>query len=161
MYSIRVKRLRVKGQRKLDRNITNNVITKNKLMNAKYQSFEDLLIWKESMRNCVEIYRLFKECRDFGFKDQIQRAAVSVPSNISEGYERQTDKEFIQFLFIAKGSNAELRTQLYLAIELGYVEKKSGLEFVENTRKISGMIQGLIKVRKENIIKIKNGEKVK
>ena len=130
-------------------------------MNAKYQSFEDLLIWKESMRHCVEIYRLFKECRDFGFKDQIQRAAVSVPSNISEGYERQTDKEFIQFLFIAKGSNAELRTQLYLAIELGYVEKKSGLELVENTRKISGMIQGLIKVRKENIIKIKNGEKVK
>lgn len=66
----------------------------------KYQSFEDLLIWKESMRLSLDIYRIFKECKDFGLRDQIQRASVSVPSNISEGFERQTDKEFIQFLFI-------------------------------------------------------------
>lgn len=92
-----------------------------------YQSFEDLLIWKESMRFSVEIYKLFRDSRDFGFRDQIQRASVSVPSNIAEGFERQTDKEFVQYLFIAKGSNGELRTQLYLAIELKYIERKEGL----------------------------------
>jgi four helix bundle protein len=113
-----------------------------------YQSFEDLLIWKESMRLSVEIYQLFKECRDFGFKDQIQRASVSVPSNIAEGFERQTDKEFVQFLFIAKGSNGELRKQLYLAIELKFIEKKPGLEMIEKAKKISSMIQNLIKVRR-------------
>ncbi|WP_221394023.1 four helix bundle protein [Dyadobacter sp. NIV53] len=114
-----------------------------------YQSFEDLMIWKESMRFSVEIYQLFKDSRDFGFIDQIQRASVSVPSNIAEGFERQTDKEFVQFLFIAKGSNGELRTQLYLAIELKYIDKKIGIEMIERARKISSMIQNLIKVRRE------------
>lgn len=113
-----------------------------------YQSFEDLLIWKEAMRFSVEIYQLFRESRDYGFKDQIQRASVSVPSNIAEGFERQTDKEFVQYLFIAKGSNGELRTQLYLAIELKYIEKKTGIEMIEKARKISSMIGNLIKVRR-------------
>ncbi len=67
------------------------------------------------MQLCVDVYALLKDCRDYSFRDQIQRSAVPVPSNIAEGFERQTDKEFVQFLFIAKGSCAELRTQLYLA----------------------------------------------
>ncbi len=122
----------------------------------KYQSFEDLLIWKESMRLSIDIYKLFKDCKDFGLRDQIQRASVSVPSNISEGFERQTDKEFIQFLFISKGSIAELRTHLYLSIELKYIDKKEGQVLFEKAKKISSMIQNLIKVRKLNLIKNKN-----
>jgi len=106
-----------------------------------YQSFEDLFIWKEAMRFSLEVYQLFRDSKDFGFRDQIQRASVSVPSNIAEGFERQTDKEFVQFLFIAKGSNGELRTQLYLAIELKYIEKKTGIEMIERAKKLSGMIR--------------------
>ncbi len=113
-----------------------------------YQSFEDLLIWKESMRLSLDIYKLFKDCKDFGLKDQIQRASVSVPSNISEGFERQTGKEFIQYLFIAKGSVAEVRTQIYLSVELNYIDKKQGQVLIEKAKKISSMIQNLIKVRR-------------
>ena len=89
---------------------------------AKGSYFEDLEMWKEGMQVCVRVYELLKDCKDFGFRDQIQRSAVSIPSNIAEGYERQTDKEFIHFLFIAKGSCGELRTQLYLAKELKYIQ---------------------------------------
>lgn len=116
--------------------------------NTPKQTFEDLLIWKESMKMCIEIYRLFKESRDFGFKDQVQRTSVSVPSNIAEGFERKSSKEFIQYLYIAKASNGELRTQLLLAIELNIIEEKTGLNLVERAKKISAMIQSLINVRK-------------
>ncbi len=117
-------------------------------MEKKNQTFEDLIVWKESMKLGIEIYKLFKNCRDFGFRDQIQRSSISVPSNIAEGFERQTDKEFIQFLFIAKGSNGELRTQLYLAMELDYIDKQIALEKIEIAKKISIMIYKVIKVRK-------------
>lgn len=116
--------------------------------NIPKQTFEDLLIWKESMKMCIEIYRLFKESRDFGFKDQVQRTSVSVPSNIAEGFERQSSKEFIQYLYIAKASNGELRTQLLLAIELNIIEEKTGLNLVERAKKISAMMQSLINIRK-------------
>lgn len=116
--------------------------------NTPKQTFEDLLIWKESMKMCKEIYRLFKDSRDFGFKDQVQTTSVSVPSNIAEGFERQSSKEFIQYLYIAKASNGELRTQLLLAIELNIIEEKTGLNLVERAKKISAMIQSLINIRK-------------
>jgi four helix bundle protein len=92
------------------------------------------------MRVSVDIYKLFRGCKDYGFRDQIQRASVSVSSNIAEGFERQTDKEFAPFLFIANGSNVELRTQLYLAIELVYIDKQTGVEMIEKAKKISSMI---------------------
>lgn len=101
------------------------------------------------MELCIDVYKSLKECRDFGFKDQIQRAIVSVPSNIAEGFERQTDKEFVQYLFIAKGSCGEVRTQLYLASELGYIEKLQVEELISKARKLASMIQNLIKVRRE------------
>lgn len=100
------------------------------------------------MELCVEIYKSLRDCRDFGFKDQIQRAVVSVPSNIAEGFERQTDKEFVQYLFIAKGSCGEVRTQLYLASELKYLEKQQAEDLIKKAQKLSSMIQNLIKVRK-------------
>ena len=76
----------------------------------KIQKFEDLNVWKESVKLSVNIYKALKNCKDFGLRDQIQRSAVSIPSNISEGFDRKGNKEFIQFLYIAKGSCSELRT---------------------------------------------------
>ena len=100
--------------------------TEERVMENSVHKFEDLNVWKEAMQLTVDIYKQLFACKDYGFKDQIQRAAVSIPSNIAEGYDRQTNKEFIQFLFIAKGSCAELRTQLYLAIALKYIDNESG-----------------------------------
>ncbi|MDH6305670.1 four helix bundle protein [Parabacteroides sp. PF5-5] len=111
--------------------------------------FEDLNIWKEGMRLSVSIYYLFRDCKDYGLKDQIQRAAVSIPSNISEGYERQTNKEFIQFLYIAKGSCGELRTQLYLAKELAYIQQDNFIVLLDKAKHLSSMINNFIKARRE------------
>jgi four helix bundle protein len=111
----------------------------------KIKQFEDLDIWKESMITCIKIYKLMENCRDFSFKDQIQRAAVSVPSNIAEGFERQTTKEFVQFLYIAKGSCGEFRTQLYLTNRLKYIEQDIFVELLDKTKHISSMIYNFIK----------------
>ncbi len=93
----------------------------------------------------VDIYGVFKECRDYGFKDQICRAAVSVPSNIAEGYERNSPRDFIRFLNIAKGSCGELRTQLYIAKELEYIDQDFFTDLLERSRAISAMLIGLIR----------------
>lgn len=115
----------------------------------KNSQFEDLEIWKEAMRVSVKIYEIMKPCKDFGFKDQIQRASVSVPSNIAEGFERQTNKEFIQFLFIAKGSCGEMRTQIYLGFQLNYINKEDYTELLEKSKLLSIMISNFIKARKK------------
>ena len=117
-------------------------------MDKKEFNFEDLDIWKEGMRLSVSIYKLMKNCKDFGFKDQIQRASVSIPSNIAEGFERQTNKEFIQFLYISKGSCGELRTQIYLAKELEYLNWEDYKTMLEQSKFLSAKIQNFIKTRK-------------
>jgi four helix bundle protein len=106
--------------------------------------FEDLDIWKESMRICTAVYGTLKTCKDTGFKDQIQRASVSVPSNIAEGHERKSVKEYTQFLYIAKGSCGELRTQLYLAISLGYITKETGMKLITQCTALSIKIYNYI-----------------
>ncbi|MBU4348212.1 four helix bundle protein [Patescibacteria group bacterium] len=88
---------------------------------ATVKNFEDLICWKKARELTKEIYKAFKNCRDFGFKDQIQRASVSVISNIAEGFERGTQQEFLNYLFIAKGSAGEVRAQLYVALDIGYL----------------------------------------
>lgn len=110
--------------------------------------FEDLEIWKEGMRVSVKIYEVLQKCKDYGLKDQMQRAAVSIPSNIAEGFERQTNKEYIQFLFIAKGSCGELRTQLYLAKELKIIMDEDFTYLLPKLIQLSSMISNLIKTRK-------------
>ena len=85
------------------------------------QRFEDMLAWKKSRELTREIYKAFRDCRDFGFKDQIQCAAVSIMSNIAEGFESGTRLEFLNYLFIAKGSAGEVRAQLYAALDIGYL----------------------------------------
>ena len=106
--------------------------------------FEDLEIWQESMRICKETYAAFKECKDFGLKDQIQRSAVSVPSNIAEGFERKSEKETVHFLYIAKASCGELRTQLYIAVSLEYIDKKKGLALITQCVSLSVKIYNYI-----------------
>lgn len=111
------------------------------------EKFEDLKVWKEGMQLAVQLYKELKGCRDYGMRDQLQRAAVSVPSNIAEGFERGSNKEFIRFLYIAKASAGELRTQLYLCREVGVLPKASCEQLIEHTRKISAMLYNLIKTR--------------
>jgi len=95
--------------------------------NGKIEKFEDLIVWQKAHELAVAIYGLTSRepfCRDFGLRDQIQRAAVSVMSNIAEGFERYSRPEFRQFLSVARGSVAEVRSQLYLARSLQYVDEE-------------------------------------
>lgn len=118
-------------------------------MNGQVNRFEDLEVWKISIKLATDLYRQLKDCRDFSLRDQLQRSAVSIPSNISEGYDRKTNKEFIYFLYVAKGSCSELRTQLFIAIETAIIPKEIGKEFIETTKYISSMLHNYIKIRKE------------
>ena len=115
----------------------------------KVEKFEDLEVWKEGLKLSIDIYKLFKSTRDFAFRDQVQRSAVSIPSNIAEGYERQTNKEFIHFLFIAKGSCGELRSQIHIAKAVGMITKEEAEEIMDKTKKISAMLYKLIEARKQ------------
>lgn len=108
-------------------------------------SFEDLDVWRRSCDLSVKVCDAFRKCADYGFKDQITRSAVSVPSNIAEGAERNSRKEFSQFLGYAKGSAGELRTQLIIAGRLGYITEAQSKEWISEIREISAMIYGLIK----------------
>ena len=122
-------------------------------MENTYLSFEDLVIWQEGMQLCYIVYDELKECRDYGLKNKMERSAVSVPSNIAEGYELSSDRAFIRHLYIAKGSNAELRTQLYIAIRQNYIPNETGMEMIAHTKRLSGMIQKFITARKKRSIK--------
>lgn len=111
----------------------------------KIDRFEDIIAWQKSKNLTVNVYQNFRDCRDFSFRDQIQRAAVSVMNNIAEGFERRGDKEFSHFLFIAKGSSGEVRSMLYLAYELEYITKEQTRVLYDLSVEISKLISGLIK----------------
>ena len=106
--------------------------------------FEDLDVWKRAARLSVALYRALDDCRAFGFKDQITRSALSIASNVAEGYERDTTRDRIKFLHYAKGSCGELRTQLYIGMEAGYIRTDQGRAWVRETRELSAMLYGLI-----------------
>jgi four helix bundle protein len=110
-----------------------------------YQSFEKLEIWKKACQLSVSVYIELKECKDYSFKDQMQRSSISIASNIAEGAERGSIKEYIRFLHIAKGSAAELRTQLYIADKVGIISSGKRVEFCESLISISKMTHSLIK----------------
>ena len=114
-----------------------------------YSSFEDLDVWKRSCRLTVRLYELLRGCRDYGLKDQMTRAAVSVPSNIAEGYERNSVKESIHFFHISKGSAAELRTQIYIAGRIGILPDNEVQQLAQEIKEISSMLQGLIRSYKK------------
>jgi four helix bundle protein len=108
-----------------------------------YQSFEDLEVWQRGCRLTVDIFKAFGSCKNFSFKDQIQRAALSVPSNIAEGSERGSSKDFAHFLNIAKGSCGELRTQLYIARKLDLLTKLAFDALIRESKELSAMLEGL------------------
>jgi four helix bundle protein len=108
-----------------------------------YHSFEDLEVWKASCQLAVDVYAVLKNCRDFGLKDQMTRAAVSIASNIAEGAERNSNPDYIRFLHIAKGSAAELRTQLYIANSIGAVPTDQQQTLTTELKRISAMLQRL------------------
>jgi len=106
-------------------------------------SFEDLEVWKKSCRLAVKIYKLLRDCRDYGLKDQMLRSSVSIPSNISEGSERNSVPDFRRFLNIAKGSAAELRTQVYISREVKIFSTNDAKELIQELKSISKMLQAL------------------
>ena len=113
------------------------------------ETFEKLEVWRRSKDLAVRICRAMRESRDFGFRDQITRAAVSVPSNIAEGVERNSKAEFRNFLGIPKGSAGELRTQITNARELEYFSVQEADEMIGESVEISRMIHGLIRSLKK------------
>lgn len=115
-----------------------------------YQSFEDLEVWQRGCRLAVQVYAVLRDCREFGLRDQMQRAAVSISSNIAEGSERG-GKDFIRFLTIARGSAAELRTQCYIANQIGVLSSEQMQPLVAELKEISKMLTGLARAVKARI----------
>ncbi len=111
------------------------------------ESFEDLAAWKKARELVKRVYAITKKekfCKDFPLVSQIRRAAVSVMSNISEGFERGSNTEFLQFLYIAKGSCGEVRCQLTVAFDQGYIKAEEFEEMRDLTKKVSGTIGNFI-----------------
>jgi len=111
----------------------------------KIDKFEEIIAWQKAKVLTLKLYLIFKDSRDFGFRDQICRASLSVMNNIAEGFERNSDREFKHFLFIAKGSSAEVRSMLYLAYDLQYIDNESFDDLLESSTEISRLLSGLIK----------------
>ena len=111
----------------------------------KIEKFEDIIAWQKSKELVIFTYACFKECLDYGFKNQIQRAVISIMNNIAEGFERKTNKEFIRFLYMAKGSCGEVRSMLYLALELKYISREDFEKNYNMALEISKILSGLIK----------------
>lgn len=113
-------------------------------INMKVEKFEDIIAWQKAKVLTVDIYRLLQSSKDYGFRDQIQRAAVSIMNNIAEGFERKGDKEFSHFLFIAKGSSGEVRSMLALGKELGYFSEADFSRLISFSEEISRLLSGFI-----------------
>jgi len=116
---------------------------------ATIQRFEDLVCWQKARLLTREVYKALKGCTDFGFKDQIQRAAVSILSNIAEGFERGTQQEFLNYLYIAKGSAGEVRAQLYVALDAGYLNPETFKYLNELAEECSRLVQSFAERVKE------------
>jgi len=104
----------------------------------------------EAMEICHEVYMSMKGCRNFKLRDQMMDSSVSVPSNIAEGFELNTDRLFIRHLFISKGSTGELRTQMYIAIRQQHVPEDIGGNLIIRIRRLAAGIQNFIKERQKN-----------
>ena len=107
-------------------------------------NFEKLEVWKRSARLSAELYKGLRELRDFGFRDQVTRSGLSIPSNIAEGMSRTSARDKRHFLVIARGSCAELRTQIYIGIDIDYIDGETGKHWLQETRELSAMLQSLI-----------------
>jgi len=106
---------------------------------------KNLDVGKRSSRLSAELYKALADLRDFGFRDQIARAGLSIPSNIVEGYERDSNKEIAKFLNSAKGSAGELRTQIHIGMEVSYIDHETGRRWIQEAGEISRMLHSLIR----------------
>jgi four helix bundle protein len=120
------------------------------------KNFKDLKVWQKAYQLCLEIYRItrkFPKEEIYGITSQMRRSAISIPSNIAEGYGRRTKGEYIQSLYIAYGSNCELETQVLLSGDLGFIEKSEFLRIQNEIGDIERMLKGLIKSLNSKILK--------
>jgi four helix bundle protein len=111
----------------------------------KFDKFEDIIAWQKAKELTILIYKKFANSKDFGFKDQMQRAGLSVMNNIAEGFERKTNNEFKHFLFMAKGSCGEVRSMLYLLKDLNKISESDFNKLFVLAEEISKILSGLIK----------------
>ena len=125
------------------KNIIFEVIKKILLM--KIQKFEDIIAWQKSQDLAVDIYNFFKASKDWDFKNQICRAAVSISNNIAEGFDRSSHPEFRKFLFFSLASCSEVKSMLYLAQRLSYLTEENTKILLSRSTEISKIITGLIR----------------
>jgi four helix bundle protein len=110
--------------------------------------FEELRVWQDARLLVQDVYGLTVNCKDYGFKDQIQRATVSIMNNIAEGSESGTDSLFVRYLYIAKGSCGEVRSMLYLCEDLHYCSNEDATALINRVKNISSALQKLIEYLK-------------
>ncbi|MBA7610962.1 hypothetical protein ES703_18177 [subsurface metagenome] len=123
---------------------------------ATFRSFEDIDAWKKARELVQQIYsvtRVGNFAKDFVLRDQIRRAGVSIMANIAEGYERDGNQEFIQFLSVAEGSSGEVRSQLYIAYDQGYLTRSEFDQLSGLAAEVSQMIKGLMSFLKQSGLK--------
>jgi four helix bundle protein len=108
------------------------------------QKFEDLFAWQKGQDLSVYVYTTFRNVKDHSFNNQIRRASVSISNNIAEGFDRRSKKEFKQFLYISLASCSEVRSMIYLAERLNYIDLKQKSQLVQNSQEVSKIIRGLI-----------------
>ena len=110
-------------------------------------SYKDLMVWQKAMDLVVEVYRivqLLPKEETYGLSDQMRRAAISIPSNIAEGKMRNTRREYINFLYMARGSNAELQTQCLICARIQYIDEKELIKTLSLSNEVGRMINALI-----------------
>jgi four helix bundle protein len=116
----------------------------------KIEKFEDIDAWKEGRKLVTEVYKVFAASKDYGFRDQIQRAAISVMSNIAEGFDRGSNKEFVQFLVMARGSASEVRSLLYAAKDIRYIDGSVFNTLTKQCTIISSLLTAFIRYLKHS-----------
>lgn len=107
--------------------------------------YENLDVWRRGCSLSIQVYKSFKDCRDFGFRDQITRSVLSIPSNIAEGCERTSSKETASFFAIAKGSAGEFKTQAYIGYQIDYLSKNQFESWWNESEELAAMLGALIK----------------
>ena len=108
------------------------------------KAFEDLRIWQDAQEVALEIYEMFKDNKDYGFRDQIQRAAISISNNIAEGSEYSSDAMMVRYLRISKGSCGEVKNMLYLCPKLGYCSNAEAVELIGKCKSLTNAIGAFI-----------------
>ncbi|MCF8277434.1 MAG: four helix bundle protein [Flavobacteriales bacterium] len=109
------------------------------------QKFEDIIAWQKAQDLAVDVYETFRDIKDFSFRDQICRAAVSISNNVAEGFDRSSDADFSRFLYFSIASCSEVRSMTYLAEKLGYISEEKQTQLLKQSQEISKILRGLIK----------------